>query len=72
MNRPLIVSIPHNLGKAEATRRLQSGMGHVQGQFAASIASLEQSWTGDRMDFRLGALGQMITGRIVSCTVMIW
>jgi hypothetical protein len=64
MTRPLIVSIPHNLGKAEATRRLQAGVGKIHGQFGASLAALEESWNGDRMDFRVVTLGQTITGHL--------
>jgi hypothetical protein len=30
MSRPLVVSIPHRLGKPEATRRLKSGLADVQ------------------------------------------
>jgi hypothetical protein len=62
--KPLIVSIPHNLGKAEAMRRLQTGVGKIHGQFGASLASLEENWNGDRMDFQVGALGQTITGHL--------
>ena len=30
MPKPLVVSIPHHLGKEEALRRLQSGLGSVR------------------------------------------
>jgi Putative polyhydroxyalkanoic acid system protein (PHA_gran_rgn) len=64
MTRPLIVSIPHNLGKAEATRRLQAGVGQMHRQFSSSLAALEEQWDGDRMRFRVGALGQTINGHL--------
>ena len=57
MSKPLIVNIPHVLGKEEALRRLKSGMTRV----LASIPILhfdEQAWSGDRMNFRVRALGQ--------------
>ncbi|MFL5119711.1 MAG: polyhydroxyalkanoic acid system family protein [Microvirga sp.] len=64
MKKPLIVSIPHDLGKAEATRRLQHGVGQMKSQFGDKIASVESSWAGDRMDFRVGAMGQNVSGHL--------
>jgi hypothetical protein len=63
MSAPLIVSIPHRLGREEAARRLKGGLGRA----AASIPVLhveEQRWDGDHMDFRIRALGQLATGQI--------
>ena len=64
MSKPLIVSIPHDLGKQEATRRLQTGMGQVRSQFGDTLTLLEDRWTGDHMDFRVGAMGQTVSGSI--------
>jgi len=64
MTKPLIVSIPHDLGKAEAIRRLQHGVGQMKSQFGEKIASVESDWVGDRMDFRVGALGQNVSGHL--------
>lgn len=33
MSQPLVVSIPHYLGKDEAVRRLKTGLGNVQSNF---------------------------------------
>ena len=63
MSKPLIVSIPHSLGKAEALRRLKSGMARA----TANIPLLKfdnQTWTGDRMAFRARALGQVASGTV--------
>ena len=57
-------SIPHNLGKAEATRRLQGGLGSLKTQFGDKIASVDESWREDRMAFRVGAMGQSIAGHL--------
>ena len=62
MSKPLVVSLPHNLGKPEATRRLQGGLTQLKSQFGAKIATIQETWTGDRMDFRVGAMGQTING----------
>jgi hypothetical protein len=64
MTQPLIVSIPHRLGKAEAIRRLKSGMGRARTDFSALIAIDEESWNGDAVTFRLRALGQGAAGTI--------
>ncbi len=68
MRKPVVVTIPHRLSKEDAKSRLQSGLVQVRSQLvshlAGKIASVEDSWTGDRMDFRLAALGQAVTGRV--------
>jgi putative polyhydroxyalkanoate system protein len=64
MSKPLIVSIPHQHGKAEATRRLRDGMGQLKSQFGDKLASIEQRWEGDRMNFNVGAMGQTVTGHV--------
>lgn len=63
MSAPLVVSIPHRLGREEAVRRLKSGLGRA----AASIPVMqveEERWTGDSMAFRIRALGQIATGQV--------
>ena len=63
MSAPLVVSIPHRLGREEARRRLQSGLTRA----AASVPVLkvdEERWDGDRMIFRVRALGQAAAGHV--------
>lgn len=63
MSAPLVVSIPHRLGREEAVRRLKTGLGRA----AASIPVMqveEERWTGDSMNFRIRALGQIATGQV--------
>jgi hypothetical protein len=63
MSAPLVVSIPHRLGREEAVRRLKAGLGRA----AASIPVMqveEERWTGDSMAFRIRALGQIATGQV--------
>lgn len=64
MAKPLVVSIPHNLGKAEATQRLHGGLTRLKSQFGDKIAAIEETWSDDRMAFRVGAMGQMISGHL--------
>jgi hypothetical protein len=64
MTKPLIVSIPHALGKAEAKRRLQGGVSQLKTQFGAHIASFDEEWANDRMSFRVGLMGQQVSGQL--------
>jgi hypothetical protein len=63
MSAPLIVSIPHRLGREEAMRRLKSGLTRA----ASSIPVLkvdEERWEDNRMIFRVRALGQAASGHL--------
>ena len=64
MSKPLIVSIPHSLGKAEALRRIKSGLGSVRTNYGQVLHSEEETWSGDRLAFRVSALGQRASGNI--------
>jgi hypothetical protein len=63
MSKPLVVSIPHQLGREEASRRLKAGLTRA----AMSVPVLkvdEERWEGDRMIFRVRALGQAASGHL--------
>jgi hypothetical protein len=63
MSAPLVVSLPHRLGREEASRRLKAGLTRA----ASSIPALkvdEERWDGDRMIFRVRALGQAASGHL--------
>jgi Putative polyhydroxyalkanoic acid system protein (PHA_gran_rgn) len=63
MPAPLIVSIPHRLGREEATRRLKEGVTRA----ASSVPILhidEARWENNRMIFRASALGQLASGQV--------
>lgn len=63
MSAPLVVSIPHRLGREEAVRRLKTGLGRA----AASIPVMqveEERWSGDTLAFRVRALGQIASGQV--------
>ena len=63
MSQPFVVSIPHRLGQAEALRRLQGGLTRAAAQFPVLQVDEEQ-WSGERMTFRVRALGQAASGFI--------
>ena len=63
MAAPLIVSIPHSLGREAATRRLKNGLTRA----AASVPVLavdEERWEDNHMIFRVRALGQVASGHL--------
>ncbi|REK12334.1 MAG: hypothetical protein DWQ37_12280 [Planctomycetota bacterium] len=67
MARPIAVTIPHDLGKDEARRRIDEGFGKLQSQMAGGmlgLVSFEQHWDGDRLNFTGAGLAQTIRGRI--------
>ena len=64
MSEPLIVIIPHRLGKDEAVRRIRDGVTRARAEFAQLIALEEERWEGDRLNFRVRALGQGAHGAI--------
>jgi len=64
MPQPLVVSIPHSLGKAEAVRRLKSGLGNTRSNFGQLFTVQEETWTGDHLQFCISALGQVVSGGI--------
>lgn len=64
MSEPLIVVIPHSLGKEEALRRIKAGIGRAESEFARLLSVEEEAWSGDRLTFRVSALGQRAAGFI--------
>jgi len=62
MSRPVVVSIPHNHGKAEAARRIRSGIEQVKASFASHLTVIDERWQGDHLDFNVTVLKQAIKG----------
>ncbi len=64
MALPLVVSIPHKLGKEEAIRRMKAGLGSVKTQYGQLIQVNEEIWSGDRLVFRITAMKQQASGTL--------
>jgi Putative polyhydroxyalkanoic acid system protein (PHA_gran_rgn) len=64
MSKPLIVSIPHQLGRQEAARRIKSGLGTVRTNYSPFFTIHEETWTGEHLAFNIKALGQSAAGSI--------
>lgn len=64
MSQPLVVSIPHRLGKDEALRRLKGGFSQARANFSGVMSMSEETWNGDRVSFRIGVMGQQALGTV--------
>ena len=56
--------LPHRLGKEEARRRIEAGLGRAKTEFKALIALEQETWSGDTLSFSARALGQRAAGTI--------
>jgi putative polyhydroxyalkanoate system protein len=57
------ISIPHNLTRDEARRRLQDGIARFRREAGSLVTNLSERWDGDTLDFSLGAMGQTVSGQ---------
>jgi Putative polyhydroxyalkanoic acid system protein (PHA_gran_rgn) len=62
MSKPLIISIPHRLGREEAARRIKSGLATARAHYSTFVTIGEETWNGDRLDFKISMLGQGAAG----------
>lgn len=61
MTKPVLITIPHSLGKDEAIRRLKSGLGSASSSLPI-VKIDEETWTDSHLAFRFSALGQSAQG----------
>lgn len=65
MSQTIRLSIPHELGRAEARRRIEDGFGQLGRQFGGEGKIVfTQAWDGDTLAFSAKVLGQGIAGRL--------
>lgn len=62
MATPISISIPHQLGRAEARRRIETGFAQIIDQLPGSAGACTQQWDGDRLAFSVAGLGQRVSG----------
>ncbi|WP_114954259.1 polyhydroxyalkanoic acid system family protein [Sphingosinicella terrae] len=63
MTAPIHVDLPHNLGAAEAKRRIEAGTGRLE-EFIPGAAEVRSAWTGDRLGLQVSAMGQEVNAQI--------
>lgn len=65
MAKPMVVEIPHELGREEARRRIDEGTVKVRDALGKSGITINAlNWTGDRLDYSVTALAQTVDGQI--------
>jgi putative polyhydroxyalkanoate system protein len=64
-NNLLTLSVPHQLSRDEARRRIRDQLDRLQQQpYGGMVSRVEQRWSGDTLDFTVHAAGQAVTGQL--------
>ena len=64
MSKPLVVSIPHNLGREEAIRRMKNGLASARTQYGHLLTVNEETWDDSQLTFRVTVVAQAVSGTI--------
>lgn len=64
MSKPVTINIPHDLGAAEARRRIENGFEQLGAQIPGGLANVTKSWRDNVLDFSALVMGQTITGKL--------
>lgn len=65
MSEPLLVRVPHNLGSAEARRRMTASIDKIASYIPGGSAKVAHSWPSpNRMGLDITAMGQNISSTI--------
>ena len=62
MAKPISLSIPHQLGRIEARRRIETGFASIVRTLPGSSSAYTERWDGDRLTFSVTGLGQTASG----------
>ena len=60
MAQPIVVTISHNLGSAEAQKRISGGLDRAKSEFSTLFSTFETKWTANHADVTVVALHQRI------------
>lgn len=61
MSKAITLTIPHDLGRAEARRRIDGGFGDLA-RHLGGMGSVTKTWEGDRLSFAFSVMGEAISG----------
>ena len=64
MATPITISIAHQLGRAEARRRIETGFASMIRQFPGG-GTCHQRWDGDQLTFGVAGMGQTTLSGVV-------
>ena len=62
MSRTISISIPHQLGRSEARRRIEAGFAKLVDVVPGTGGTCTQHWDGDCLTFSVVAVGQTVGG----------
>ena len=60
----MTASIPHQLPRSEAKQRIQDQIALVRQRHGGVLTSLQETWTGDTLQFSAAAAGQSLSGQL--------
>lgn len=63
MNKPLTITVSHELGRDKALERIRDGFDKVSGSLGFGV-KVEQRWDGDTLLFDAKVVGQAVSGRV--------
>ncbi len=63
MSNKIQVDMPHSLGVAEARRRIAANIDQL-GKYLPGQAGVRSDWQGNRLNLKVGTMGQEIDARI--------
>jgi putative polyhydroxyalkanoate system protein len=63
MSRAITLTIPHDLGRAEARRRVEAGFGDLA-RHLGGMGAVSRTWRGDKLDFAFSLMGQATSGSV--------
>jgi hypothetical protein len=63
MADPVVVDIPHKLGRDAARARIAGGVGKIA-EIVPGGGQVEQRWEGDTLHFSVAAMGQKVASRL--------
>ena len=65
MTVPVVIDVPHRLGRAGARERLRSRIGELGGHMPGGLGEVHASWPSeDEMALEISAMGQAIPARL--------
>jgi Putative polyhydroxyalkanoic acid system protein (PHA_gran_rgn) len=64
MDKAIVVTVPHNLGVDAAKRRVAEGIARARTDYLDKLAHCDLSWSGNKADLRVSALGQTVAAQI--------
>ena len=63
MADPVVLDIPHKLGRDAARARIAGGVGKIA-EIVPGGGHVEQRWEGDTLHFTVSAMGQQVASRL--------